>query len=384
MALGFVAAFAGWVFAPGPVMAREPSPPRDIANSESPFAPNEEIERLAREVRAVPGGTRRKLDAVVETIFSRKGGLGFAYRSRPTLTAAAALAARQGNCLSLVNLFVSLSRAAGLDAVFVRVEDFEAFYLEGEAVVRSTHVIGAVKLDGQLLTVDFLPDRPKRYRRLQEISDRRATAYYHNAVATEAMLAGDDARAAELFRAAIDVEPEFAETWNNLGVLLYRQGDLEGAVEALERAHRLDSTLLPALENLSGLYRGKGRVVEAAELDRLAMELRTRNPYYLLQQGLLALESADLDRARELLERARQLDAGIPQVYLGLGRVELAEGRRRQGERMLAKARDLSESLSAGIQGRVQSKIDRLLAEADAEERPGGADAGDDPGDPRN
>lgn len=58
-----------------------------------------------------------------------------------------------------------------------------------------------------------------------------------------------DAAEAELV-ALTQTYPELAEPWNNLAVLYASKGDLEGAVQALESALRIDPTYATAQENM--------------------------------------------------------------------------------------------------------------------------------------
>jgi tetratricopeptide (TPR) repeat protein len=326
-----------------------------------PYEANQQIEDLAQEISRQWHEPVRRIEEIVQRIFWKgEGGLGFQYRSHPTLTAAEAFDQRQGNCLSLVNLFVALGRSVGMRVFFVEVEDFETFYRYEGTIVRSTHVVGGVVIRGELRTVDFLPERDKRYRRLRIISDQRALAHYYNGVGAEAMLDGDLERAGGLFRMAVDTDPEFAGGWNNYAILTRRKGRLDDAIELLERALRIDSHFLPAMENLSSYYRMHGRPDEAARLEQRALDERTRNPYYLTHQALSRLGKGDLDEAEKLLRRARRLDRAVPDVHLMLGRIELARGNEEKAETHFAKARKFSQDLSPRFREQVDDKIRRL------------------------
>lgn len=321
----------------------------------APFAASAEIEALGHRIAADHTSVRERLDAIIDQIFLEDEGLGFEYRRRPTVTATEALEKRAGNCLSLVNLFVSVARAAGIPAGFVEVLDFEAFYREEAAIVRSTHVIGGVVIDGKVVTVDFLPDRAKTYRRYRRISDRRAAAHFYNAVAVEAMLVGEGDRAEELFGLSLEIEPEHAETLNNLAVLKLRSGEVQKAIELLERALEIDPDQLSVMENLTTLYERTGQSRRATAMENRAVKRRSRNPFFLLIQAQRKIEGGDLDEARELLRRARRIDDSIPEVYLALGRIELLRERPARAESYFDKARSKSST--------VQLKIDQLLAE---------------------
>jgi tetratricopeptide (TPR) repeat protein len=329
-----------------------------------PWAATPELEQMAHRVARGKITTRQKLEAIVHVIFDQRHGLGFRYVSHPTLTATEALERREGNCLSLVNLFVAMSRAADVDTFFIEVEDFETFERRGDSVVRSTHVVGGVMIGNELRTVDFVPDRPKTYRRLRVLDDAEAAAHYFNAVGAEALLAGDLGSAEPLLRRAIEITPDLAEAWNNLGLVARRAGRLDDAVSHLERALAADPEFVPALENLSGIYRLAGAPARAEAAAARALELNTRNPYYLVTQAWNDFRAGELGAAEEHLQRARRLDKRIPEVHLLLGRVALARGDAERADELFARAERLGADVSEAYQHRLHTKIDRLLATA--------------------
>jgi tetratricopeptide (TPR) repeat protein len=330
-----------------------------------PSAANETIRHLAQQARLTRGGTSARLERIIDQIFSEKGGLGFTYQARPTLTAAEAVEQRAGNCLTLVNLVVSIARSADIKAEYVEVEDFETFYRLQGTIVRTTHVIAGVDVSGNMMYVDFLPRREKSYRQLRPISDRRAVALFYNALATEAMLARNLDIASSYFVDALAVDDNSAETWNNFAILQRRQGDLKGAIASLGRAHELEPSLLPAIENLAGMYRRSGQLEEARRFEVLALKEKTKNPYFLLQQALESLERDDLPEAEALLRRARRLEPDEPEIYVALGRVELGKEDTREANRLFEQAQRKSKERSAGFQMLLQRKVERLLVESE-------------------
>lgn len=346
-----------------------------VVTDEPPFAPNPEIEQMGKVIGRMPGSSLKKLETIIDRIFSKRDyGLGFEYASRPTLTAKEAYAERRGNCLSLVNLFVAIARSSGLKAYYMEVKDFETFQRYGGAVVRSTHIVGGVggeskaglAVYAQLRTVDFYPNRPKRYRSLRIISDQRAIAHYYNGVGAEAMLDGELERAELLLREAVRRDPELAEGWNNLGILDRRLGHLEAAITDLERALEIDPVFVPAMENLSSFYRMTGDAEAAERMAARALEQKTKNPYYLLQKAIDSFGAGDMATAEQMAERALKLDKKIPEVHLLLGRIALAEGERRKAERYFKRASRLSEERSDAFQRGLDHKVEALLGDAGA------------------
>jgi len=326
----------------------------------SPFAANAAIRAAGERIRHMPGGVRDKADAIIEYIFDGARGLGFHYQSYPTRSAIEAFETRSGNCLSLVNLYLALARSAGLDAFAVEVEDFQVFSRRAGTVVRATHVVGGLWVDGVVYTIDFLPDKPKTYRRIDRISDHRQAAMVYNAMATEAMFGGDRGRAARLYQAALDMESTNAEAWNNYAVLAKRGGDLATARRRLERALAADSHFLPALNNLAALERIEGHPAAAEVLEAEALKQKAQSPYFLTEQALREMQTGHLDEAESLLLRARRIDREIPEIHLALGRIELVRGHEDRAEAYFAEARKRSQELSDAYRDKLDSKISKL------------------------
>lgn len=75
---------------------------------------------------------------------------------------------------------------------------------------------------------------------------------------------GELTRAAAAFQRAIYVKPDYAEAYNDLGVVLESLGDLDGAEEAYKTALKFKPELGPAHSNLALLYEESNRLKQAA------------------------------------------------------------------------------------------------------------------------
>ena len=88
--------------------------------------------------------------------------------------------------------------------------------------------------------------------------------------------APEGGEAVAALRAALGERPDFAPARAELGRLLLRRGDLEGAIAELERAVADDATSSAALYNLSQAYMKKGERGRAAELARRVSRLNAQ------------------------------------------------------------------------------------------------------------
>lgn len=108
--------------------------------------------------------------------------------------------------------------------------------------------------------------------------------------------------AIELLRAAVAMEPEWAEAYNNLGVQYYRLGDVANALAAMSKAHEIDPDSPEIGSNYAVVLIPVNRAAEAEALIRKIM-LRngeTAKGRFVLGMALAA-QGIKKDEARALL-----------------------------------------------------------------------------------
>lgn len=82
----------------------------------------------------------------------------------------------------------------------------------------------------------------------------------------------DFQKAAEIFQNLVASNPEIPEAWNNLGVALYGQGNMDEALECYSRSLSLDPNNLDAMRNRAFLLRSQMKLNEALEVYDLILE----------------------------------------------------------------------------------------------------------------
>ncbi len=85
---------------------------------------------------------------------------------------------------------------------------------------------------------------------------KEARAHLYLAMTLDQM--GETARAEKHFAHAIALDPSDAFVFYNWGIFLHRQGRLQEALRAYERAYQLDPTLVAALQAATGLRQALG------------------------------------------------------------------------------------------------------------------------------
>jgi Flp pilus assembly protein TadD len=290
---------------------------------EVPFELDEQIDAyLARRLSPTGGEIRRAAD-INDFVFY---DLDLKYALRPTRDAIGTFRAREGNCLSFVNLFVGIARAHRLNAFYVEVVDAQRWSYSQGTVLSQGHIVAGVNVDGLLRTYDFLPYQAKSYRNFAPIDDVTATAHYYNNLGAEALLDGDLDRAIGRIQTAAEIAPRFHKALNNLGVCRLRTGDAQGAEAAYRRGLAVEPNDPALLMNLLRLFQQTGRREEVGPLLDQLDRLRVANPFFYLFRGQEALTRGETDKALEYMAEALRRESEIPEIHIGLAQAYLAAG----------------------------------------------------------
>src|SRR5262249_47008791 len=146
--------------------------PDDLPGGVVPFQLSEDVRAAFRKMRgSVATNEEHKVTQVVGFIFD---DLGLKYSLAPTRDAVETFRTRHGNCRSFVNLSVGLARDLGLNPFYVEVTDYQTWNHRAGMVISQGHIVSGLYLSGELKTYDFLPYKPKAYRRFKPIDDLTA------------------------------------------------------------------------------------------------------------------------------------------------------------------------------------------------------------------
>jgi len=113
---------------------------------------------------------------------------------------------------------------------------------------------------------------------------------------------------------AVQITPDFARAWNNLGQVLLRQGKVDEGLQALQRAVQLDPERVSAWYNLAVAQDHRGELDAAERAYRKALELDGHYAPALNGLAGLRLRRGDLRGAEQLARRAAA--EGMPQPAL--------------------------------------------------------------------
>jgi Flp pilus assembly protein TadD len=297
--------------------------PQLAAQLTVPFELDDDVRtEMDRHMRPVPSELRQ-INQVMGFIFD---DLDLRYTLNPTRTAIDTFRTRRGNCLSFVNLFVGIARTKQLNPFYVEVTDYQRWNHRAGMVVSQGHIVAGMYLDGELKTYDFLPYRPKAYKKFKPIDDVTAAAHFYNNLGAEALMDGDLPQARELLTLATRIAPQLDKALNNLGVVLARSGDWDGALAVYQKGLSLDPTNPMILTNKARVFQQTGRGREADQILAQVEQTNNTNPFFFVYQGEVALSRGDEQKALEDMVKALRLDSEAPEVHVGFVEVYLALG----------------------------------------------------------
>ena len=276
--------------------------------------------------------------------------LALDYDATYTGTAAETYAARKGNCLSLVIMTAAFARELGMSVRFreVQVEDTwsrdRALYFVSSHVNLSLAPGGPRSADDTdgMLTVDFVKLPPNAAERVRHLDEASIVARYMNNRAAEELAQGRHAEAYWWARGALLAKPSLGAAFNTLAVIYQRSGQHLLAEQVYRTALEREPDSLIVMQNLVPLLTGNGKAAEAEALAQRLARLHPTPPYHYFDQAMQAYRAGDFKGARTLFAREVARAPYNDEFHFWLGVANLQLGELSTAEKQLALARDTS------------------------------------------
>ncbi len=338
--------------------------PEVLARVEIPFEIDDEIRELAFRVTENLRTDKEKMRAIVRAIRAHTGG-AISYDWLSNKTAKSVFREGRGNCLAYTNLFVGMSRAVGVEAVYVDVTTIEKVTREAEVIVNSGHITGGIKDGPDLIFVDFTANPEREYAGAKIIDDFEAISNFYNnqgflyGYFAEALAdqGGFDplAREIEMYELALSIRPSFNRARNNLGVAYKRRGRVDDAIEQYELALELEPSFTEARANLASAYYSMGDTDQAIQEFLVAARNDDSNAYVQYHLGVLHYHQEDYRRAADYFRRAISRDRGMADARFFLGETLLKLGDEKGAMEAYERAIDIDPNYIAA-----RAKLDLL------------------------
>lgn len=320
--------------------------PAEAIDAAGVLALNEPMRHYLRTVIAPKVRTQGRQAALVEALYQRDK-LRLEYDSVMTRTASQAFEARAGNCLSLVIMTAAFAREMGLQVTFQSAYREESWSRSGDLLFRSGHVnvtLGrrfidsGTALDGNDLTIDFLPPDQIRGLRTAPITEATVLAMFMNNRAAEALAQGRLDEAHAWARESIRQDPTFFSAYNTLGVIYLRHGDAAPAERMFRYVLAREPANTRTLANLAQALSQLGRLQEAQALRTELDRVDPHPPFHFFNLGLAAMRRGDYRVARDLFTQEAARDGSYHEFQFWLAVANYRLGDVEQARRHLDRA----------------------------------------------
>jgi type IV pilus biogenesis/stability protein PilW len=143
----------------------------------------------------------------------------------------------------------------------------------------------------------------------------------------------DYAKAIQAYQKVIEIDPGYAEAYNNLGIIYQEAGDLDRALSSYQKAIEVNPKSEKALNNLGVLLYLKGRYEESIQAFQKALTLNANNIESHINLGILFKKQGQMNQAIESYHRALSINPlhgeahyNMGLLYEQLGEIEMAIG----------------------------------------------------------
>jgi len=338
-----------WVYAG--MLAWSMAAPASLVPATSPmprpeqimFVPTELRAKLQQQVISPIGSKTSRLQRLVNFMLGQNPGLGIQYAADATSTVAQVYQTRKANCLTFTLLTVALAREAGMRAYGQGIDEVLAWREEDSTIYRINHISAGVAIGETHFTVNFARDSAIARGPPKPIPDRQLLALYYNNRAADLMLSASPAAAVPYMKVSLQLDPGYANSWSNTGVLRLHQGDARAAERDYLKALTLDPNNADALFNLVTLYQNKDDEARRAIFERRLEKVKEKDPYYQFLLALRDERQRDYALAVEHYKHAIHMYHDEPRFYFGLARVYEQLGNRRRARRALHRANALAQ-----------------------------------------
>jgi Tfp pilus assembly protein PilF len=338
-----------------------------IESSEDIFALDKEATDFVKKHTSVLSSQRDNLSSLLGAIFNRSE-LSLGYLASANTIASDTFHQQQANCLSLTIMMYAMTEELGMQATFQEILIPEFWTLRNGNTLLNGHINlrispATVKnkqsSDGAYI-VDFEPQRGLNKFTIKPLKKSEVISFFYTNKGADWLINGEPDKAYAYLRSALKENSQSTIAWLNMAVLYSRQGFKDEAEISYNNALKIDPSHNTVIENLARLYRQTGRESEANKLDSRLNKIRSKNPFFHLMEGDLALQQHKPYLAIEHYEKALKLDKKNHMFYYAMARAYDKIGDVKNTERYLEKAR-----IKAGnnrIAKEYASKLNTLLA----------------------
>jgi tetratricopeptide (TPR) repeat protein/peroxiredoxin len=163
----------------------------------------------------------------------------------------------------------------------------------------------------------YLDQAAESFRQVLDVKPNEADAYYN--LGTLSLKRNDLKQARSYLEKTLQLRPNYPEAWNNLGMIAAQNDQLDEALRDFQKSLDLRPQFGIALLNLGNVYRRQHSFEKAQDCLNRAIQMQPEDPETNYSLGMLYAQQGQLNRAADYLQRALALRPIYPEALNNLG-----------------------------------------------------------------
>jgi tetratricopeptide (TPR) repeat protein/peroxiredoxin len=163
----------------------------------------------------------------------------------------------------------------------------------------------------------YFDQAAESFQHVIEMKPDDADAYYN--LGTLSLKRNNFEQARTYLEKTVQLRPDYPEAWNNLGMIAAQHEQLDEAIRDFQQSLQLRPGFAIALLNLGNVYRRQRSFEKAEDCLRRSIQLQPDDPEANYSLGMLYAQQGQMSRAADYLQRAIALRPIYPEALNNLG-----------------------------------------------------------------
>lgn len=220
-------------------------------------------------------------------------------------TAAETIESGSGNCISLTNAFIAMSRYSGLNVGYLHVEIPYEWQREADIYYQFRHISAWVQVSpGKYLAIEYEWMGDFDSVKTRHLTDDQGFGTFYSNRGLELLMKNDIEAAMKYLLRAVELDPGNSNNWTNLGVAYRRLNQMDKAEFTYQQALSKNKEDMSAINNLVILYQMTGRTKLAEQYDKTLENYLKKNPYYMIKLANQEIVNGNYSKALKWAQKA--------------------------------------------------------------------------------
>ena len=121
------------------------------------------------------------------------------------------------------------------------------------------------------------------------------------------------------YKKALEIKPDHAEAYYNMGIALKNKGDLEAAINSYKKALEIKPDYVEAYFNIGNILKSKSDLEAAIDSYKKALEIKPDHAEAYYNMGIALKDTGDLEAAIDSYKKVLEIKPDYVEVYNNMG-----------------------------------------------------------------